>query len=66
MHTMIQRRLVVDEVCQAEIVFKLDMNSNLIRARPNRAHHDLEVMPNGDIYELTFVVLPRDFRMAIR
>ena len=34
-------------------LIKLDRDSNLIWANPGRAHHDLEVMPNGDIYVLT-------------
>ena len=34
-------------------VIKIDKDSNLIWANPVRAHHDLEVMPNGDIYLLT-------------
>ncbi len=42
-------------------IFKLDRDSNVLWARPNRAHHDLEVMPNGDIYVLThrIHVVPR-------
>jgi hypothetical protein len=32
---------------------KLDKDSNLIWSNPIKAHHDLEVMPNGDIYVLT-------------
>ncbi len=34
-------------------VIKVDKASNLIWARKNGAHHDLEVMPGGDIYVLT-------------
>ena len=34
-------------------MIKLDKNSQLIWARPIQAHHDLEVMPGGDIYVLT-------------
>ncbi len=34
-------------------LIKLDKSSNLLWARKNRAHHDLEVMPDGDIYVLT-------------
>ncbi len=34
-------------------LIKLDKSSNLIWAQKNNAHHDLEVMPNGDIYVLT-------------
>ena len=34
-------------------LIKLDKSSNLIWAHKNGAHHDLEVMPNGDIYVLT-------------
>lgn len=34
-------------------IIKLDRDSNLIWANPGRAHHDLEVMPDGDIYVLT-------------
>ncbi|MEN8162959.1 MAG: arylsulfotransferase family protein [Acidobacteriota bacterium] len=33
-------------------VFKLDMNSNLLWQRDLRAHHDLAVRSNGDIYVL--------------
>jgi hypothetical protein len=32
---------------------KLDANSNLIWASPVHAHHDLDVLANGDIYVLT-------------
>jgi hypothetical protein len=32
---------------------KLDRGSNLVWALPNRAHHDLEVQPDGKIYVLT-------------
>ncbi len=34
-------------------LIKLDKSSNLIWALKNGAHHDLEVMPDGDIYVLT-------------
>lgn len=34
-------------------IVKLDKDSNLLWANPGKAHHDLEVMPNGDIYVLT-------------
>lgn len=34
-------------------LIKIDRDSNLIFANPCRAHHDLEVLPNGDIYVLT-------------
>ena len=34
-------------------LIKLDKSSNLIWARKNGAHHDLEVRPGGDIYVLT-------------
>ncbi len=34
-------------------ILKLDRHSKLIWARPLSAHHDLEVMPDGDIYVLT-------------
>ncbi|HNT86460.1 MAG TPA: arylsulfotransferase family protein, partial [Candidatus Hydrogenedentes bacterium] len=33
-------------------VIKVDRDSRLIWANPCRAHHDLEVMPDGDIYVL--------------
>ena len=32
---------------------KLDRHSNVIWETPNRAHHDLEVMPGGDIWVLS-------------
>jgi hypothetical protein len=32
---------------------KLDKDSNVIWANPCRAHHDLEVMPSGEVYALT-------------
>lgn len=32
---------------------KLDKHSELLWARPNGAHHDLDVLPNGDVYVLT-------------
>ena len=34
-------------------IIKLDKDSNLIWANPLRAHHDLEVLDNGDIYLLS-------------
>ena len=34
-------------------LIKVDKESNLIWAKANGAHHDLDVMPNGDIYVLT-------------
>ncbi|UCE87401.1 MAG: hypothetical protein JSU66_06710, partial [Deltaproteobacteria bacterium] len=34
-------------------ILKLDRDSNLLWGNPNRAHHDLEVTPDGDIYVLT-------------
>ncbi|REJ68347.1 MAG: hypothetical protein DWQ31_08395 [Planctomycetota bacterium] len=34
-------------------LIKVDRNSNLIWAARNGAHHDLEVLPSGDIYVLT-------------
>ncbi len=34
-------------------IFKIDKDSKLIWENPCRAHHDLEVMPDGDIYVLT-------------
>jgi len=34
-------------------LIKLDKNSELLWARRNGAHHDLEVLPNGDIVVLT-------------
>lgn len=34
-------------------IVKLDPSSNLVWANPIRSHHDLEVMPDGDIYVLT-------------
>jgi outer membrane protein assembly factor BamB len=34
-------------------IAKIDKDSKVIWARPNMAHHDLQVMPNGDIYLLT-------------
>ena len=40
-------------------ILKLDRDSNLIWARPNNAHHDLEVMPNGDIFVLTRTLRPK-------
>jgi hypothetical protein len=34
-------------------VFKLDAGSNVIWSNQNGAHHDFEILPNGDIYVLT-------------
>ncbi len=34
-------------------LIKLDKDSNLLWARPNRAHHDLELAETGEIYVLT-------------
>lgn len=34
-------------------IIKLDKDSNVIWRRDNRAHHDLEVLDNGDIWVLT-------------
>jgi len=34
-------------------LIKLDKNSKLIWARPNRAHHDVQILPNGNIAVLT-------------
>lgn len=34
-------------------IIKLDRDSNLLWAQLNRAHHDLEVTPGGEIYVLT-------------
>lgn len=34
-------------------IVKLDKDSNVLWARHNNAHHDLDVLPNGDIYTLT-------------
>lgn len=34
-------------------IVKLDRDSNIVWARSNQAHHDIEVLPNGDIYVLT-------------
>jgi hypothetical protein len=34
-------------------IIKLDKDSKLIWASPVKAHHDLQVMPDGDIYVLT-------------
>ena len=34
-------------------IIKVDKQSNLIWANPVRAHHDLQVLPNGDIHVLT-------------
>jgi hypothetical protein len=34
-------------------IIKLDAESRLLWANANRAHHDLDVAPNGDIYVLT-------------
>ena len=35
------------------LLLKIDKDSNLIWAKANGAHHDVEVMPNGEIYVLT-------------
>ncbi len=42
-------------------MLKLDRDSNLLWARPGGEHHDLDVLPNGDIYVLTRVahLVPR-------
>jgi len=42
-------------------LIKINANSDLIWANPLPAHHDLDVLPNGDIYVLTRVahVVPR-------
>ncbi len=42
-------------------IIKVDKDSKLLWARKIGAHHDLEIMPNGDIYVLTRVpnLLPR-------
>ncbi len=42
-------------------IIKLDKDSNLIWAHPGREHHDLEVMPSGEVYVLTreAKVIPR-------
>ncbi len=42
-------------------IIKVDKSSNLIWSNSINAHHDLEVMPNGDIYVLTHKVdiIPR-------
>ena len=34
-------------------IARIDRNSQVVWARPNMAHHDLQVMPGGDIYILT-------------
>ncbi|GJM43269.1 MAG: hypothetical protein DHS20C21_01110 [Gemmatimonadota bacterium] len=34
-------------------IIKLDKDSNVLWARENRAHHDVEVQPNGDLVLLT-------------
>ena len=34
-------------------ILKLDKDSNVIWANHNLAHHDLEILPNGDIFTLT-------------
>ena len=34
-------------------LLKLDKDSQLLWAQPNRAHHDLHVLPDGDIWVLT-------------
>ena len=42
-------------------IIKVDRNSNLVWANSARAHHDAQVLPNGDILTLTRVshVIPR-------
>ena len=42
-------------------ILKLDRDSNLIWASPIRAHHDVDVAPNGDVY-----VLSREARVVAR
>jgi len=34
-------------------IMRVDKNSKLIWANPTRAHHDAQVMPNGDVYTLS-------------
>lgn len=34
-------------------IMRVDKNSRLVWAKANRAHHDAQIMPNGDIYTLT-------------
>ena len=34
-------------------IIRLDRDSNLVWASEERAHHDIDVLPNGDIYTLT-------------
>lgn len=66
-HTQYWRRAYLYENGDILAIFeglgliKLDKDSNLIWANPCRAHHDLEVMDNGDIYVLT-----REARMVPR
>jgi len=45
-------------------ICKVDASSRLLWARRNKAHHDFEVLPSGDIYVLTRTarVLPRVHR----
>ena len=40
-------------IFEGEGIIRLDRHSKVIWARANNAHHDLEVLPNGDIYVLT-------------
>jgi hypothetical protein len=34
-------------------IARIDKDSNVVWAQPNMAHHDLQVMPSGDIYVIT-------------
>jgi len=40
-------------IWEGEGIAKLDRDSNVLWASPLRAHHDLEIMPDGTIYVLT-------------
>jgi hypothetical protein len=40
-------------IFEGQGIIKLDKDSNLLWKNPIKAHHDLQVMPNGDIYVLT-------------
>jgi hypothetical protein len=40
-------------IFEGEGIIKIDKDSRLIWANPTRAHHDMCVMPDGDIYTLT-------------
>ena len=42
-------------------IARIDKDSKVVWTRPNMAHHDLQVMPNGDIYVITSIVemIPR-------